>query len=333
MAEPHTPPEGRYRPAEGTVPIPPLEAGLRRFLDALGAAADCLPAQPRLADLRQIAVEARLPWNRGGPWNAERHDARVTAGGLDVALRLYRPPGADGRAAFLYFHGGGWCLLNLDTHDRLLREYAAACGVVVVGIDYPLAPEVRFPRSLEVTTGVVRHLSEKGIDGVLTAPERYALGGDSSGANIAVAVALRQRAEGHAPPAALVLNYGVYDCDLSRASYTAFGQAPYQLTPAKIDGFWSHYCASPSDRAAPLASPLRAGLTGLPPCHLVIAGQDILKDENLAFAEALREAGVEVSVDMHGDAPHAFMEAFEFSDTPRRTVGTTAGWLRPKLGL
>jgi acetyl esterase len=330
MPETLHPPSGDAGAPAG---VPPLEPGLERFLAALGAAADCLPARPGLEDLRRIAAEVRLPWNSGGPHDAQRHDARVAAEGLEVALRVYRPPGADDRAVLFYLHGGGWSLLNLDTHDRLLREYAAACGVVVVGIDYPLAPEVRFPKSLDVTTDVVRRLCAAGLDGVLPPPARYAIGGDSSGANVAVAVALRQVAAGLEPPAALILNYGVYDCDLSRPSYTAFGRPPYQLTTAKLDGFWSNYCDGPEDRANPEASPLRARLAGLCPCHLVIAGQDILRDENLAFAAALREAGVDVSTDLLGDAPHAFLEAFAFSPTPGRTIARTAEWLRPRLGL
>jgi acetyl esterase len=283
--------------------------------------------------MRRIGMEVRLPWNLGGPRDAERHDILIQSDGLDVPVRSYRPAGARGDAALFYLHGGGWSLLNLDTHDRLLREYAAACGLVVVGIDYPLAPEVRFPRSLDATSQVVKNVRMRGIEGVLEPLETYVIGGDSSGANVAVAVALQQVANGQAAPAAMILNYGVYDADLTRLSYAAFGHAPYQLTTSKLDAFWSNYCENIEDRGSPLASPLRARLDGLCPCHLVIAGQDILRDENIAFAEALRAAGVSVSIDFHDDAPHAFLEAFAFSDTPLRTIRKTAAWLRATLDL
>jgi acetyl esterase len=305
---------------------------LQAFLSALAAAAGRLPAHPTLADLRRVGMEARLPWNSGGPRDAERHDILVRADGLDVPVRSYRPQGARADAALFYLHGGGWSLLNLDTHDRLLREYAAACGLVVVGIDYPLSPEVRFPRSLDVTTEVVGAVCARGIAGILEPLESYAIGGDSSGANIAVAVALQRMSRAGAAPGALILNYGVYDADLTRPSYAAFGQAPYQLTTGKLDTFWSNYCETPEDRLSPLASPVHARLEGLCPCHLVIAGQDILRDENLAFADALRAAGVQVSIDFHGDAPHAFLEAFAFSATPLRTIARTAAWLTATLG-
>lgn len=310
---------------------PPLAPGMAQFLAALGTVADHLPAQPSLADIRRMAVQVRLPWNEGGPQDPERRDTRIEAAGIDIVLRSYTPPGAMDSAVFFYLHGGGWSLLNLDTHDRLLREYAAATGVTVVGIDYPLAPETRFPAVIDATATAIRRVSEAGIHGVMKPPARHAIGGDSSGANIAVAVALEHRNRRIALPDALILNYGVYDCDPTRPSYAAFGEAPYQLTPGKMEGFWSNYCARAQDRSAPLASPLRADLDGLCPCYLVVAGQDILRDENLAFAEALRTAGVATQVDIVADAPHAFLEAFQFSDIPAETIRRTAAWLRPVL--
>jgi acetyl esterase len=203
--------------------------------------------------------------------------------------------------------------------------------VSVVGVDYPLAPETPFPTGLEETREAIALCVTEGIADVLPPARRHVLSGDSSGANLAVAIALGERDAGGPVPAAMILNYGVYDCDFARASYAAYGREPYQLTTAKMETFWSHYCADPADRANALASPLRADLAGLCPCQMVIAGHDILRDENLAFARALDAAGVPVDVDFHSDAPHAFLEAFAFSEEPMATIRRSGDWLRARF--
>ena len=225
----------------------------------------------------------------------------------------------------VYMHGGGWVLLDLDTHDRLMRELAEAGGCDVVGLDYPLAPEARFPRAIAACAAAVEVLPH-----ALPGLGSLVLGGDSAGANVAVGVALMLRDRGSTPDG-LLLAYGVYDCELARSSYIAYGERPYQLTAAKMEGFWRHY--GPPHREHPLASPLRADLHGLPSTHMVIAGQDALSDENEAFADRLGAAGTALSVDRHADMPHGFLEGVSFIPAAREAVALAGGWLQALGGV
>src|SRR5581483_2155621 len=125
--------------------------------------------------------------------------------------------------------------------------------------------------------------------------------GDSSGANLALTAALALRKRTASQPDALILAYGVYDCDLSRPSYRSFGAPPFVLSAERMAWFWDRYCPDPRDRLSPSASPLRGDLRGLPPMRLITAGHDVLRDENVALVDRLIEAGVAVSLDHY---PH-----------------------------
>jgi acetyl esterase len=258
----------------------------------------------------------------------------VDNGGIDtpegrVGVRVYRPSSAL-RPALIYLHGGGWTLLGIETHDRIMREYAAASGWAVVGLDFPLAPEAPFPGAIRACVVAIRQLAAGDAFGL--APP-FALAGDSSGANLAVAVALAFRNEGAALIDALILNYGVYDCDLTRPSYGVFGRPPYTLTAEKMGWFWNQYCPDGDSRFDPLASPLRADLTGLPPVRLVCAGRDVLRDENLALAARLAEAGNAMTLDHYPNAPHAFLEALALDDLGRVAIRRSAAWLNDIAGV
>lgn len=276
--------------------------------------------------LRRVAArELRLPWNEGGPRMAGTEDV-VLAGG--VPARRYRP--ADPRPeapTLVYFHGGGWVMLDIDTHDRLVRELADAAGMPVVSLDYPLAPESVFPGTVEVCVEAVRGL--RASDGT---DRDIILSGDSAGANIAMAVALALH---DAPDAAgdgirvagLLLNYGAYESGLTHGSYDLFGDAPFQLTREKMATFWELYCPDAAARRSGRASPIDADLAGLPPTRLVVAELDVLRDENLEMARRLEAAGVAVSLDRHPDMPHGFMEAAAFIPAARRAIRSAADWI------
>jgi acetyl esterase len=305
----------------------PLDEGLPEFLAILRAVTAKLGPKPGVAAMREAGRAARLPLNAGGPVMSDTADIEVPTDRGTIAARLYRPSSGEAAPALVYLHGGGWVMLGLDTHDRLMREYAAASGWTVVALDYMLAPEAGFPHALEACTAAFRFLSGQaqrlGLDG-----HRLALGGDSSGANLAAAAAIALRDRNGPQPAGLLLNYGVYDSDLTRPSYAAYGAEPYQLTPQKMAFFWDCYCPALISRASPLAAPLRADLSALPPAYLTVAGQDILHDENMAFAEGLRAAGNTVTVDRYPGAPHAFLEAVAIAPVARQAVGRAAAWLR-----
>jgi acetyl esterase len=302
---------------------PALADGFLRFLGAL-AAAGSAATDVTVENLRTAAAATRRPWNAGGPAMHAVETAVLDTPAGRVRIRACHPSSGRSAATLVYLHGGGWTLLGIETHDRIMREYAAASGWTVIGLDFPLAPEAPFPVALRACVAAIRQLA---------ATERgpLVLAGDSSGANLALAAALALRDERADVIDGLVLHYGVYDCDLTRASYAAFGRPPYTLSAEKMGWFWRQYCPDDARRSDPLASPLRADLAGLPPVRLVTAGRDVLRDENLALASRLAEAGNAVTLDHYPDAPHAFLEALAFEDLGLVAIRRASAWLNDVL--
>ena len=307
----------------------PLDPEIRRYLDEVLASASRHPDPSTLPieEARRIMKALRMRWASDGPEMAVTATHQIPTHRRDVPVRFYYPHSERPLPGLVYLHGGGWTLFDLDTHDRVMREYAARADVVVAGIDFARAPETPFPGQIEECVAVIAWLAREGkawgID-----PNRLAIGGDSAGANIALATLLTLRDSGKPLLQAGVLNYGVYDCDLDRPSYRAFGDGSYVLSTERMAWFWSNYVSEPNDRSHPLASPLRAELQGLPPLFLVISACDILYDENLAMAHRLREAGVEVETRTYPGTIHAFLEAVAVAGVAGRAFDDGAAWLR-----
>lgn len=294
------------RMAEGYAAHPPL---------------DGLP----LDEVRRITASVREQWGRGGPQMAARED--VDADGVPV--RILRPTADPALPVLVYLHGGGWTLFSIDTHDRLMREYAARAGVAVAAVDYSLSPEARYPRALDETVSAIVRLRAHGAaHGLATA--RMAVGGDSAGANLAVASQLRLRDAGEATVSAMLLNYGVFS-DRESASWSRYDGTRYMLECDEMQAFWHNYLADPAQRADPLVMPLLADLRGLPPAFMAIAACDILADGNRAMAAKLREAGVDVDAREYAGATHSFLEAMSVSDLANRAIDESSQWLRRAL--
>ena len=215
-----------------------------------------------------------------------------------VPVRLYGPEAADRLPVVVYFHGGGWVIGSLDTHDGLCRALANRAGCRVAAVDYRLAPEHRFPAAVDDSWAVTRWAFEQ------TTP--VAVAGDSAGGNLAAVMALRARDAGFRL-AAQVLVYPVLDHDLDRPSYRAKADG-YGLTRAGMRWFWDHYLGPDGDGAHPHASPIRADdFSGLPPAIVITAEYDPLRDEGEAYAEALDAAGVPVVVQRYDGMIHGFV--------------------------
>jgi acetyl esterase len=210
-----------------------------------------------------------------------------------IPLRLYRPIGSSDAQALpvlVYFHGGGWTMGDLDTHDVLCRELANGAGCAVVSVDYRLGPEHRFPAAVDdciaATRWVHEHAGELGVD-----PQRLAVGGDSAGGNLAAVVVIAARDEGGPPICFQLLIYPATDMRRTHNSHKVNGEG-YLLTKDTLAYFHDHYIDDPVHdldwRASPL---LHADLRRLPPALVLTAGYDPLRDEGLAYSQRLTEAG------------------------------------------
>jgi acetyl esterase len=282
-------------------------------------------------DSARATTEAlNLPLCAGGASMAESSDRWLPIRGRRLQCRLHRPA-AGKLPVLIYIHGGGWVWNSIDTHDRLMRDYASGGGCAVLGPDYALSPEAPFPQALEECAAVVRWVAREGAAWGLD-PTRILLGGDSAGANLAMGVALLLR---ETDPAlklqGLLLNYGVFDADLDSPSYREFADG-YFLTREKMRFYWECYAPRPADRLNPLAAPLRADLKGLPPVLLHVAELDPLAAENHAMAARLREAGVPVRFELFPGTAHGFLRALNHVAEARRAVTLAGAWLRERLG-
>lgn len=300
---------------------------VRRFVDTINAAYALhgAPAGASMATRRRIAERVREPWREGGPIMAESCEMDVSG----VRLRLHRPVEGEKLPVMLYIHGGGWMLFSIDTHDRLMREYAARAGIAVIGIDYSLSPESKFPVALMECAAALDWIASH-ADALNLDATRILVGGDSAGANLSVATCLLQRQRGTRLPMAMLLNYGAFAPERT-PSYARFGAGDYSLEADEMDAFWAAYVDGPEQYADPLVAPLRADLTGLPPAFLAVAECDILADCNNDFAHKLAEAGVPVHAVTYRGATHSFLEAVSIAPLADRALGEQAAWIRDIL--
>jgi acetyl esterase len=304
-----------------------IDPNIRNFIGQLNAgyAHHDVANARTVADRRRIAELVRADWCSGGPQMAGTRDF-VQDG---IRMRLHRPNDADDLPVMLYVHGGGWMLFSIDTHDRLMREYAARAGIAVLGIDYSLSPEAKFPTALHEVVAATRWLEREGKAwGLDTA--NILIGGDSAGANLSVAACLMRRDAGWPPLAGMVLNYGAFD-PTPWPSYTLFDGPDYNLEVSEMDVFWQNYVADPAQLADPLVAPIRAALHDLPPAMLAIAACDILADSNRAFARRLADAGVAVTATVYEAVTHSFLEAMSIAPVAAEALDDQAQWINATL--
>ena len=250
-----------------------------------------------------------------------------------IPVRLYRPhgvPDSTALPALVFFHGGGWVIGDLETHDVLCRQLTAGAGISVVNVDYRLAPEYRFPAATDdawaATRWVAAHAAELGIDA-----GRLAVGGDSAGGNLAAVVALLARDHGAPSLALQVLIYPVTEVGTESQSYADFAEG-FMLTRDSMRWFAGHYLATERDAADWRVSPLRApSLAGVAPALVMTAGFDPLRDEGDQYARKLREAGVCVDSVCYGGMIHGFVPMGRLIETGNHAVAHIAATLRQVL--
>ena len=224
----------------------------------------------------------------------------------DIHIRIYTPKGNAPMPALVYFHGGGWVLGDLDAADSICFSLSSLAECVVVSVDYRLAPEHKFPAALEdaYTTlkWVVANAIELHID-----PARVGVAGDSAGGNIAAAVALLARDKGEPKLAYQLLIYPVIQNNFNTESYLKYASG-FGLTRDEMIWFWQHYLVDETDAQNPYASPILAeDLSNLPPTLIITASCDVLRDEGLAYAAKLKDAGVSVQLWQGEGMIHSFV--------------------------
>ncbi len=309
----------------------PLDPQVRAYLEEASAAG--LPPYNSLSleEAREamVARSARFLVNPERVSAIETRDIEGPGGPL--ALRIYTPEGTGPFPVLVYFHGGGWVIGNLDTHDSLCRALANAGRSIVVSVDYRLAPEHRFPAQVEdayaATQWVASNAASIGGDEV-----RVAVGGDSAGGTLAAAVTLMARDRRGAQPGFQLLIYPVTNFAFDTVSYKQ-NASGYMLTRDDMGWFWHHYLADEADGLHPYASPLQATeLHGLPPAMVITAEFDPLRDEGEAYAERLREAGVPVKLLRYEGMIHNFVRMFPVLDRGREAVQQAGRVLHETLG-
>jgi acetyl esterase len=281
-------------------PNPEVAALLDELIASARPSSRTLPLPEGRRNFRElIAPYSRRP--EVGPVT----DRMIPAGGREVPVRLYRPAGEARPGTVVFLHGGGWVFGDLDSHDGLCRSLTRGSGIVTVAVDYRCAPEHPFPAGLDDAVAVTRWLAAHGGEiGAGTGP--LALAGDSSGASLAAAAAVVLRDEGGSPVRFQALLYPATDPSMSSASYRQYGDDPF-LSADEMAWYWAQYGGGEilADPRAALST--LADLRGLPPAYVLVAGLDPLRDDGLAFAEALRKAGVPVHRREYPDMPHGFL--------------------------
>lgn len=302
----------------------PLDADLKALLDKAAG-------QPGLETLG-VAEARRYYETRPRPPAAavgQVEERSIDGPGGDLWLRIYTPAGGQTpRPLLVFYHGSGFVLCSLDTHDGMCRNLCAGSGYVVVSVDYRLAPEAKYPAGLDdclaATRWAAAHAAALG-----TIPGFVVIGGDSAGGNMAAATALRCRDEGGPTLAGQLLIYPVVDhYSVQYPSYTENAEG-YGLSRQGMQWFWDHYLASAAQADEPLASPMRApDLTGLPPALVLTAEYDPLRDEGEAYGARLAAAGVTCRTVRLDGVNHGFFALTGWVAKADTALAMANDWLR-----
>lgn len=260
----------------------------------------------------------------------EVHDVEDLTIGGHVSARHYRPASDSPLPVVVYFHGGGWVLGNIESHDSTCRRLANQSGCSVLSVDYRLAPEFAFPAAIddcfEAVNYVTRHSCDLGVDA-----ERIAVAGDSAGGNLAASVALRSIRSGVAAVQAQLLIYPATDPACDSSSFDEFAEG-FSLTAETMRWFWTQYLQTAGDHRNPLANVSAADSLGILPKTLILTAEyDVLRDEGERYAERLTEAGVDCELKRYDGLIHGFFHLAGLFDRGLVAIDESAAWLQEVL--
>jgi len=295
---------------------------------ALSLAADALPYHA--LPIAQARAQARQAYRRVDPPFpvGAVHDLQITGPGGAMGLRIYRPHGEGTHPVVVFFHGSGFVVLDLDSHDDICRRLCAGASCVVVSVDYRLAPEHKFPAAtddcLAATRWAFEHAEAYGGD-----VARMAVAGDSAGGCLAAVTALRIRDEGGPALRGQLMWYPVTDYPSKPPdSYRAYANG-YGLTHAGMLWFWDQYLPESSAASHPHASPLRMQTpVGLPSAYVMVAEFDVLRGEGEAFARRLNAGGVAVVSGCQAGMNHGFLKYTGIIEEADAAMDDACVWLR-----
>ncbi|UVO34006.1 alpha/beta hydrolase [Bradyrhizobium arachidis] len=306
---------------------PDAAAVYKAFQEAGRPAYETLTA----AEARAYYLQARFATNPEPPELARVASLSIPAPHGAIPARIYvpkQPRREDGLApALVFFHGGGWVIGDLDSHDVVCRQLAIEGALIVIAIDYRLAPEHKFPAATDdaiaATKWIAAHARELGVDAA-----RLSVGGDSAGGNLAAVVALAAR-DGDGPEiAGQVLIYPAVDFAMTHGSHSE-PETSVLLTHSVIRWFRDHYLNGAADTHDWRASPARAeNLAGLPPAYVLTAGADPLRDEGSEYAARLKQAGVPVTYKHFPGQFHGFFTMGKLLQQANVAVSEIGAWLK-----
>lgn len=313
----------------------PLDPGARLVVELMEKAGRRDFYKMSAEEAREVAAKGRHVVQPDPPVMAAVRTLLIPGPAGDITARQYFPrPPREGRVApvLVYFHGGGWVIGDLDSHDVLCRQIADRSGVMVISVDYRLAPEHRFPAAVDdafaATAWIAKNARGLGVDA-----SRIAVGGDSAGGNLATVAALMARDQGGPGIAFQLLIYPSVDMSMTQMSHQEHGDVLPLTTPV-MHWFRDHYLGETPDRhvADWRASPLSANLRGLPPAWVVTAGYDVLVDEGLDYVDRLRSAGVACEHTHYPGQIHGFITMGRLIPEANAAVEEAAVALRAAIG-
>ena len=299
-----------------------------RLIDLAGRLAYRLNKLPALEDPSATPVEVRRaqqPMKRvlgPRPEQVRSEDREVPGRAVPVPVRIYTTSTPSGRA-LLYIHGGGFMVGGIDACDHICADLAALTNDVIVSVDYRLAPEDPFPAGLDDCEDALHWLRSAGLPGVDS--QRIAVGGDSAGGNLSAALALRERDLGCGTLTKQVLIYPMLDLTCSLGSWVSEGSPYLAVDRVRLAMAGYH---GPADVKDPYVSPLFApDLSGLPSALVLVAQHDTLREDGVAYAAALRAAGVPVTLTVYPRMPHAWLSWPKLTKQYRRSLEEIAAFL------
>jgi acetyl esterase len=304
----------------------PLDPQVKAFLDQAAASGAPGFEQMTVQQARE-AIRSLFATNTPPQPVKKVEDRAINAGGVKLPIRIYTPDGNGPLPILVFFHGGGWVVGDLESHDAPCRALANGAGCIVIAVDYRLAPEHKFPAAAEdcygATKWVVLNAASFGGD-----PTRIAVGGDSAGGNLAAVVAQMATDRGAPTVSYQLLIYPVTDYSYDTASYKSNGEG-YLLTKNSMQWFWNHYLSNPNDGENPYASPLRGKrLSNLPPAWVITAEFDPLRDEGEAYAKRMKDAGVSVEYADYKGMIHGFFSMGHIFDQGKKAVADACAKLK-----